>query len=410
MSTWLENRRAAARATMEKTPLPTLREENWRYTSLRGIDFDAYRSAPAEPAAPAGSLLAGLHTGGRLHQRGSTIVEHTLADEVAAQGVTFGPLEQLALERPDLVEHHLGAIVGTGDRFTAENAATFEGGAFLHVPDGVEVALPLHAVVEIPAEGVRTVWRMLVVAGKHAKVTLLEEQLGAAGYLNGVVELVVGDGAQVDIAQVQALHPQTYHFTSQRAEVARDATLRWTALALGGKLGKTRMESKLTGPGSTCRVTGLYALSGRQHLDLDTTQEHAAPYATSDLAFKGALQDRARSVWRGIIKVDEGAQKTDAFQENRNLLLSDRAHADSIPGLEILANDVRCTHAATVSQVDRELLFFLMARGFDRAEAQRMVVAGYFADALERVANQDVRERFAAALEAHVTAPPSAGA
>ena len=126
------------------------------------------------------------------------------------------------------------------------------------------------------------------------------------------------------------------------------------------------MESKLTGQGSTCRVTGLYALSGRQHLDLDTTQEHAAPYATSDLAFKGALQDRARSVWRGIIKVDEGAQKTDAFQENRNLLLSSRAHADSIPGLEILANDVRCTHAATISQVDRELLFFLMARGFTR--------------------------------------------
>ncbi len=407
MTTWLDERRASARATYDKTPLPTLREENWRYTSLRGIDFDAYRTAEAAPATPAGSLLAGLQTGGRLHQRGSTIVEHSLTDELVAQGVTFGPLEQLAVERPDLVEPHLGSIVGTSDRFTAENAATFAGGTFLHVPAGVEVALPLHAVVEIPEEGVRTVWRMLIVAEAHSTVTLLEEQLGAAGYLNGVVEVVVGDGAQVDLAQVQALHPETYHFTSQRAEVARDATLRWTALALGGKLGKTRMESKLTGQGSTCRVTGLYALSGRQHLDLDTTQEHAAPHTTSDLAFKGALQDRARSVWRGIIKVDEGAQKTDAFQENRNLLLSERAHADSIPGLEILANDVRCTHAATISQVDRELLFFLMARGFPRSEAQRMVVAGYFADALERVANQDVRERFAAALEQRVALPSS---
>jgi Fe-S cluster assembly protein SufD len=246
------------------------------------------------------------------------------------------------------------------------------------------------------------VWRVLVVAEPQSKVTLIEELTGDGGYLNGVVELAVADGADVEYVQVQSLGGEAYHFTSQRAEVSRDATLRWAALALGGKLGKARMESKLVGPGATSRVTGLYVLGERQHLDLDTTQEHAAPHTTTDLAFKGALQGRARSVWRGIIKVDEGAQKTDAFQENRNLLLSKRAHADSIPGLQILANDVRCTHAATVSQVDRELLFFLMARGFTRADAQRLIVAGYFRDALERISDESVRTRLGAALEARI--------
>ena len=165
------------------------------------------------------------------------------------------------------------------------------------------------------------------------------------------------------------------------------------------------MESKLTGPGATSRVTGLYALGERQHLDLDTTQEHAAPHTTSRPRLQGRAAGPRRSVWRGIIKVDEGAQKTDAFQENRNLLLSKRAHADSIPGLEILANDVRCTHAATISQVDRELLFFLMARGFTRAEAERLIVAGFFARrARAHQRTSTIRERLGAALEARIGA------
>ena len=210
---------------------------------------------------------------------------------------------------------------------------------------------------------------MVVEAG--ARLTLLEELApGEPGYLNGALELVLGDGAEVDLVQTQELHHDTYHFSAARAEIARDATLRWFALGLGGKLGKARQESRLGGPGSTVRATGLYALGERQHLDLDTTQEHAAPNAVSDLAFKGALRGHARSVWRGIIRVDKGAQKTDAYQENRNLLLSGHAHADSIPGLEIHANDVRCTHAATVGRVDSELLFFLMARGFERARGR----------------------------------------
>jgi Fe-S cluster assembly protein SufD len=397
---WLAARRDEARVVYERTPLPTLRDERWRYTSLRGIDFDAYR-AVAEPvaAAPAPTLLGEIESAGHLHQVGDAIV--TLS---SPEDVVLDSLEAAADRGDEIVVRHLGSLVGATDRFTAENAARFSGGALIHVPRGVSVQLPLHLTFAIPEEGARTTFRVLVVAEAGSRVEIVEEHAGgAAGYLNGVVEIVVGDGAQVDYIRTQDLHRDTVHFTTARAEIGRDAALRWTAIDLGGRIGKARMESRLSGPGSSVRVTGLYALDGDQHLDLDTTQEHAAPNATSDLAFKGVLQGHSRSVWRGIIRVDKGAQKTDAFQENRNMLLSPHAHADSIPGLEILANDVRCTHAATVGQVDRELLFFLMARGFSRIDATRLIVQGFFADALERVEDVTVRERLEAALTARVT-------
>jgi Fe-S cluster assembly protein SufD len=397
---WFETRRDEARAVYESTPLPTLRDERWRYTSLRGIDFDAYRAVADSPDGPrAPTLLGELDSSGHLHQVGDAIVLHRSPGDVVLDS-----LEAAADRGDDVVVRHLGSLVGATDRFTAENAARFAGGALIHVPEGVSLELPLHLTFAIPEQGARTTFRVLVVAEAHSKITIVEEHAGgAAGYLNGVVEIVVGDGAEVDYVRTQDLHRDTVHFTTARAEVGRDAALRWTAIDLGGRIGKARMESRLSGPGASVKVTGLYALDGDQHLDLDTTQEHAAPNATSDLAFKGVLQGHSRSVWRGIIRVDKGAQKTDAFQENRNMLLSPHAHADSIPGLEILANDVRCTHAATVGQVDRELLFFLMSRGFTRTEATRLIVQGFFADALERVADETVRERLDAALTARVT-------
>ena len=180
--------------------------------------------------------------------------------------------------------------------------------------------------------------------------------------------------------------------------MARDAELDWVAVALGSKTGKSRMESRLTGPGSRAKLTGAYVLDGAQHIDLDTTQEHDAPHATSDLFFKGVLSQQSRSVWRGVIRVAEGAQKTDAYQENRNLVLSPRAHADSIPGLEIKANDVRCTHGATIGRVDPEELYYLMSRGLDRAAAERLIVEGFFVDAFQRISSDELREQVQQAL------------
>jgi Fe-S cluster assembly protein SufD len=400
MAAWLEERRGEARAALATTPLPTLKDENWRYTSLRGIDFDSFATAAGDSATPRTTTVLGdLETSGELVQRGQDVVLVRLDDELSAQGVVLSSLDSAVETHAALVDKHLGSVLDLRDHFIAENSATWSGGAFVYVPAGVEVGMPLRLVVENPEAGARTVWRTLVIVEANARLTLLEEQApGEPGYLNGALELVLGDGAEVDLVQTQELNHESYHFSAARAEIARDATLRWFSLGLGGKLGKARQESRLSGPGSTVRATGLYALGERQHLDLDTSQEHAAPNAVSDLAYKGALRDRARSVWRGIIKVDKGAQGTDAFQENRNLLLSGHAHADSIPGLQILANDVRCTHAATVSRVDSELLFFLMARGFERREAEQMLVTAFYADALNRIENLAIRERFASAL------------
>jgi Fe-S cluster assembly protein SufD len=400
MAAWLEERRGEARAALERTPLPTLKDENWRYTSLRGIDFDAFAPVGGSGVAAATpTVLGDLETAGELVQRGRDVVAVRLDDDVRAAGVVLSSLDDAVEASAALVDRHLGKVLDLRDRFIAENSATWSGGAFVHVPAGVGVRLPLRLVVENPEAGARTLWRTLVVVDAGARLTLIEELApGEPGYLNGALEIVLGEGAELDLVQTQELHGDSYHFTAARAEIARDATLRWFSLGLGGKLGKARQESLLGGPGSTVRATGLYALGERQHLDLDTSQEHAAPNAVSDLAYKGALRDHARSVWRGIIKVDKGAQGTDAFQENRNLLLSGHAHADSIPGLQILANDVRCTHAATVSRVDSELLFFLMARGFPRREAEQMLVTAFYDDALSRIENLAVRERFAAAL------------
>jgi Fe-S cluster assembly protein SufD len=400
MAAWLEERRNEARAALASTPLPTLKDENWRYTSLRGIDFDAFATAgESAEAAAATTVLGDLETAGELVQRGQQVVRVRLDDEARAAGVVLSSLTDAVESHGALVDRHLGSVLDLRDRFITENSATWSGGAFVYVPAGVSVAQPLRLVVENPEAGARTIWRTLVIVEANARLTLIEEQApGEPGYLNGALELVLGDGAEVDLVQTQELNHETYHFTAARAEIARDATLRWLSLGLGGKLGKARQESRLGGPGSTVRATGIYALAERQHLDLDTSQEHAAPNAVSDLAYNGALRGHARSVWRGIIKVAPGAQGTDAFQENRNLLLSGHAHADSIPGLQILANDVRCTHAATVSRVDPELLFFLMARGFERREAEQMLVTAFYADALGRIDNLAVRERFAAAL------------
>jgi Fe-S cluster assembly protein SufD len=214
-----------------------------------------------------------------------------------------------------------------------------------------------------------------------------------------VVELHVGQAATLRYVSTQDISERAWIFATQRAQVERDGRLDWTALGFGSARGKVRMETKLAGPGSEARVTGGYAGGPGQHLDYDTTQEHAAPNTNSDLAFRGVLAAKSTAVWRGMIKVDPGAQQTDAFQESRNLLLSPEAHADAIPGLEILADDVRCTHAAAIAQIDKDQLFYLTSRGLDPAEAKGLIIEGFLESLVERLAVGPVRDEVSAALE-----------
>ncbi|MFL6040450.1 MAG: Fe-S cluster assembly protein SufD [Gaiellales bacterium] len=375
---WLAGKRAAARERYDALPVPSNREEAWRYTNLRGFDPDAFTTGPSAV---------------------------TLSEDELADGVVFGSLARAAAEHPQLVERHYGAVVAEGEKFAAGNAARWDDGVFLHVAAGVEVDTPLRARLDVAGEGTAQYYRALIVLEPGARATFVEEFTSdAAGYLNVVVELVIGDGAKLEYVTIQEHEHGTRQFGTHRATVGRDAELDWVAIGLGGTRAKSRMESYLADQGANVKVTGAYFLRESEHADYDTTQEHAAPNTTSDLFFKGVLADSARAVWRGVIRVDKGAQRTDAYQENRNLLLSREAHADSIPGLEIEANDVRCTHGATVGQIDKMQLFYLMSRGLSRAQAEQLIVRGFFQPILDRIESAEVRESLSAALDQRIPA------
>jgi len=373
-------------------PLPTTKDEHWRFTDLAGFDPDAWSgNGASEIAAPATILELDASGAAHVGEAGIEIVS-------APDGVRF----ELLPEDHDL----LYSLVGWDEKFAAHNAAMWTNGLLVHVPRGVVLDTPLYVRVANSVEGGSLFWRLLVVAEPESRFTLIEEYASAApelsSYSNAAVEIIVQQAAKVEYVSVQNFSRATWHFASHHARVERDAELDWVAAGFGSAKGKVRIQNDLAGPGATSRVTGAYFADGAQHLDYDTFQEHMAPSTTSDFAFKGALRDTARAVWRGMIRVEEGAQKTNAYQENRNLLLSKTAHADSIPGLEIMANDVRCTHGATLGQVDREQLFYLMTRGLTRAEAERLIVRGFFQDVLDRVELEPVRDALADALEARI--------
>jgi Fe-S cluster assembly protein SufD len=373
-------------------PLPTTKDEHWRFTDLAGFDPDAWTVDGAEAIAEPASLLdldvAALARAG----------EGGIEIERAPDGLRFEALSD---------DHELmHSLVGWDEKFAAHNAALWEHGLLVHVPPGLVVEKPLYVRVANAVEGGSLFWRLLIVAEPESRFAVIEEYASASpelsSYSNAAVEIVVRQGAKVEYVSIQNYSRGTWHFASHHARVERDAELDWVTAGFGSAKGKVRIQNDLAGPGATSRVTGAYFADGTQHLDYDTFQEHIAPSTTSDFAFKGALRDTARAVWRGMIRVEEGAQKTNAYQENRNLLLSKTAHADSIPGLEIMANDVRCTHGATLGQVDGEQLFYLMTRGLSRSEAERLIVRGFFQDVLDRVELEPVREALAAALEARI--------
>jgi Fe-S cluster assembly protein SufD len=351
----------------------------WEFTDISGLDLAAYERALADD----GGSVAPLFELPAAELPDGVIV--TTIDE-AASDPRFGSL-----------------LSSQDDVFVALNDAGLRNGTFVFVPRGVAVEQPISLTAVQSRTGTFVNRRTLIVLEEGAQAEVWEQFLSATPEINGVfnvaTELIVGQNAHLRYVCGQDLSEQSWIFGAQRAEVGRDASLDWVALGFGSANGRVRMETKLAGEGADARVTGAYASHARQHIDFDTTQEHAAPNTTSDLAFRGVLQGRSTAVWKGNIIVDPGAQKTDAFQESRNLLISKRAHADSIPGLEIQANDVRCTHAAAIAQVDPEQVFYLRTHGLDEAAAKRLVIEGFLAALVERFEAGPVREVLGDALE-----------
>jgi len=379
-------------------PLPAFKgKPGWEFTPLGDLDVDAFT------AAPGGEVVAG---------RGL----FALADEVAPTAATHGESEQgaivlplaVARERhPELVARHLSSVVKPSP-LVARNDAQWTDGAFVYVPRNVHVEAPIHLSAVHEQAGTALHTRTLVVLDEGAQAEVWDELLSAdddtEGLVNSVVELSVGANARLRYIGSQNLNERSIILGTQRAIVGASGHLDWITLGFGAKLGKVFLETKLDGRGAHASVTGAYATHARQHLDFDTLQEHAAANTTSDLAFRGILSGRSRTVWRGMIQVDREAQQTDAFQESRNLLLGGKAHADAIPGLEILADDVRCTHAAAIAKIDAEQLFYLRSRGLSEGTAQRLVIEGFLTALVERFEQGTVRESVAGALDARLAA------
>jgi len=412
---WLQTAQNQAEETVQTLDLPTVKgKPGWEFTTLQGFSFADFNSYSQPVRELQQAEIPGIFDGLRDAELSLTTIDGAF-DSLNSRnfglngGRTSGrpivaPLELACTEVPELVQPHLSQLAPAGsDLFTAQNSANWRGGFFIHIPRGITVAEPIVLNTIHLQESALIQPRILIVIEEGAQAEVWSQTTSVdktiTGAVNGVVELVVGQNASLRFVDAQALSEQAWNFGHQRATVDRDGKLDWVTFGFGSASGKTTMSSKLVGPGAHGIMTGAYATRQTQHIDFDTYQEHAARQTTSDLAFRGILADRSSAVWRGMIKVDQEAQQTDAFQESRNLLLSKKAHADAIPGLEIFANDVRCTHAAAIAKIDEEQLFYLCSRGLDRSQARHLVIEGFLQELVERFESGMTREMLAAALE-----------
>lgn len=398
-SVFLTDRAAAAAERVRQLELPTFRGRlGWEFTSLEGADL----SLPVAPAGDPSAAPEVLEAAGAvitLTQVGETI---EITGE-APEGVTVSTLADAAGTHAEIVERHFGTLSDEEDPFVARNEASWVGGAFVHVARGAQVTEPIVLRSHQAVGGHQQAFRVLVVIGDGAAAEIREiwdsGESATGGLLLPVSEIVVGDGASLRYLSVQELDEQAWVLGSTRASIARGASLDWAVLALGGGAGRVHLDTTLDGEGADARVTGAYATHARQQLDYETRQIHAAPRTNSDLAFRGILAGRSHAVWSGMIEVLPGAQQIDAFQESRNLLVSKKAHADAIPGLEILANDVRCTHAAAVAPLDESQLFYLKSRGLKDADAKRLMIEGFLQATVQRLGSGPFAEIVSSALD-----------
>ena len=397
---WLTDLRRTAWKRFEELPTPGLQDEEWARTDIRLLRLDSVGppvGAPVAPPPALGVLSAGIELAGTAATHDSHPVGRRLDPELDRQGVLFGRLDAMVRSHGELLRPHLvRRIVDPGyDKFAALSAAFWTGGSVLYVPRGVVVGQPFHACSTLSDGGV-DLGRTLVVLEEGAEATFLEEKQSVSadgsGFHCGTVELAVAAEARLRYVNLQHWSTGVWHFAHQKGIVDRGGQLQWTIGALGSRLAKVNQHVALVGQHAQAQVNGVMFTEGRQHLSYHTLQHHEAPACRSDLLYKSALQDASRTVWRGMIKVDRVAQQTDGYQRNDNLMLARDARADSIPGLEIEADDVRCSHGSTTGRVDEQQLFYCRSRGLTREEAVRMIVTGFFQQVFDRIPIDSVRQ------------------
>jgi Fe-S cluster assembly protein SufD len=408
---FLVDYRSSAWNKYNSLSVPTIQDEAWRRTDIRGLQGNSFRlPAPGSSAGyatpPAELLLplAGGDHGGQILLLPGGDHRISVDQELGATGVVFTDLKSAIREHPYILEKILGKVVRADEgKFAALAASLANAGVLVYVPKGVTVDQPLHSILWAPGTGLAYFSHILVYVDDGASLTYVHESAspteahGQAMHA-GIVEIHVGEGSSLRFVELQSWGEHVWNFSHERVRVSRDGNMDWIFGAIGSHLTKNFSDMDLIGTGATGRMSGFYFTDGSQHLDHDTQQNHMAPHTTSDLLFKGALKDRSRSVWQGMIYVAPGAQKSDGYQANRNLTLSPKARADSIPGLEILADDVRCTHGATVGKIDPEQVFYLLSRGIPYPEAERLIVEGFFDPIMQRIPFEAVRQRFQDAI------------
>ncbi len=401
----LELRRKAWQAFNEMD-WPTRRSEEWSRTDIRQFRLDRFSPPLDRPTMgdhPPGLLSDKVTLGGQVTCLNSHAIESQVNDSWARKGVLFGSLDDLLMDHGDLLRPHITRQVVNPhqDRFTALNAAFWSGGQVLYVPRNVVVDEPFYCLSLLAENGV-DLGRLLVVLEEGAEATLLCEAMSTdettAGLHCGTAEVILQPGANLRYVHLQNWNHNVFHFAHQKALIDRDASLQWTVAAMGGRLVQVNQEVGLIGTGAQCQVNGVLFTEDKQHISYQTLQHHHAPQCRSDFLYKAALRDHSRTVWRGMIKVDAGAVKTDGYQRNDNLLLSEHARADSIPGLEIETDDVRCTHGSTSGRVDEELIFYAQCRGYTRSEAIRAIVTGFFQRIFDRITIDSVRDALGLAI------------
>ncbi len=405
---WMLNFRLEAWNYFDSMPMPTTNDEPWRRTDLRRFNLEEIgpslngHSMNVTIPSYLGEKLTEDDAGGILVQVDGHNKKYELSQDLIDQGVIFCDMATAVKEHPELVKKYFmtQAVKYSAGKFAALHGAFWKGGTFLCVPKNVQAAAPLHSALW-SADG-KTFTHTLIVLEDGAEAQLIDEYASQTGkgqsFHNGIVELIVGDQASLTYVSLQDFDSNVWQVSHERARIGRDARLDWVLSVMGTRLVKAFQTVDLDGAGSWARMSGLFFADRRQHFDLDTQQNHNAPDSVSDLLYKGALKDKSRSVWQGMIKALPDSQRIDGFQANRNLLLERTARADSIPGLEIEADDVRCTHATTIGQLDEMEIFYLMSRGIPREQAVRMVVEGFFAPVMKRIPIDGVRDRIAARI------------
>ena len=410
---WLRARRLEAWEQYQDMPMPYM-EEEWRRTDYRHIRWDEAErliSANGVTAAnvPAKNLepLTSDEQGGLLVFVDGKVVRYELADRLSRQGVVFTDLRTAVREHEELVKAHFmtRAVRSSDGKFAALHAALWDHGVFVYVPRNTVAELPLHVVCYNTAAGAG-LGHVLVVLDENAQATMQVEYASGAeeqqsAYI-GATELIVGDASNLRFVSLQDWNRETFEFSHQRGVVGRDAQLDWVNGVMGSRLTKAFIEVDAIGAGANARVSGFFFADRDQFFDLDTQQNHNAPLTNTNLLFKGAARDNARTLWQGMIKSLPQMQRIDGYQVCRNLMLSDEARMDSIPGLEIEADDVACSHAATFGTLEDEPIYYLMSRGISRSQAQLMIIEGFFDELLQRIPFERVRKRLMDEIEAKI--------